>query len=70
VDQLTLTGESNPVRKTNDAVLKDDLTRAETHKLIFVGTNVSEDNGKAIVMEIGMRTEFGKIATIPQSTKN
>ena len=35
MDQLTLTGESNPVRKTNDAVLKDDLTRAETHNLIL-----------------------------------
>ena len=59
VDQSTLTGESNPVRKIKDAVLKDDLTKAETPNLIFAGTNVAEGNGKAVVMEIGMRTEFG-----------
>ena len=67
VNQSTLTGESNPVRKTRDAVLKDDLTKAEIPNLIFAGTSVSEGNGKAIVMEIGMRTEFGKIAGLTQN---
>ena len=69
VDQSTLTGESNPVRKTNDAILKDDLTRAEIPNLIFAGTNVSEGNGKAIVIEIGMKSEFGKIANLTQNMK-
>ncbi len=69
VDQSTLTGESNPVRKVRDAVLKDDLTKAEIPNLIFAGTNVSEGNGKAVVMEIGMRTEFGKIAGLTQNMK-
>jgi magnesium-transporting ATPase (P-type) len=67
VNQSTLTGESNPVRKIKDAVLKDDLTRAELPNLIFAGTAVSEGNGRAIVMEIGMRTEFGKIANLTQN---
>jgi magnesium-transporting ATPase (P-type) len=67
VDQSTLTGESNPVRKIKDAVLRDDLTRAETPNLIFAGTNVSEGNGKAVVIETGMRTEFGKIANLTQT---
>ncbi|SHJ27387.1 potassium and/or sodium efflux P-type ATPase [Parasporobacterium paucivorans DSM 15970] len=67
VDQSTLTGESNPVRKTKDAVLRDDLTRAETPNLIFAGTSVSEGNGKAIVIQIGMKTEFGKIANLTQN---
>jgi len=69
VDQSTLTGESNPVRKTKDAVLKDDLTKAEIPNYIFAGTNVSEGNGKAIIIEIGMRTEFGKIAGLTQNMK-
>ena len=34
VNQSTLTGESNPVRKTSDAVLEEDLTQAETPNLI------------------------------------
>jgi magnesium-transporting ATPase (P-type) len=67
VDQSTLTGESNPVRKSKDAVLKDDLTRAEIPNLIFAGTNVSEGNGKAVVIDIGMGTEFGKIANLTQN---
>lgn len=67
VDQSTLTGESNPVRKIKDAVLTEDLTKAEMPNLIFAGTNVSEGNGKAVVTEIGMRTEFGKIANLTQN---
>jgi P-type Ca2+ transporter type 2C len=67
VNQSTLTGESNPVRKTKDAVLRGDLTRAEIPNLIFAGTNVSEGNGKAAVIDIGMGTEFGKIAHLTQS---
>ncbi len=67
VNQSTLTGESNPVRKINDPIFREDLTKAETPNLIFAGTNVSEGNGKAIVTEIGMKTEFGKIANLTQS---
>jgi potassium/sodium efflux P-type ATPase len=67
VDQSTLTGESNPVRKIKDAVLKEDLTRAEIPNLIFAGTNISEGNAKAVVIETGMRTEFGKIANLTQT---
>lgn len=69
VDQSTLTGESNPVRKTKEAILKDDLTKAEIPNYIFAGTNVSEGNGKAVVMQIGMKTEFGKIAGLTQEMK-
>ena len=67
VDQSTLTGESNPVRKMKDAVLNEDLTRPEMPNLIFAGTNVAGGNGKAIVIGIGMGTEFGKIANLTQT---
>ncbi|MGN0287643.1 MAG: cation-translocating P-type ATPase [Atopobiaceae bacterium] len=67
VDQSTLTGESNPVRKTADAVLEDGLTQAETPNLVFAGTSVSEGNGRVVVTNIGMSTEFGKIASLTQN---
>jgi len=68
VDQSTLTGESNPVRKTQDPVLREGLSRSEMPNLIFAGTSVASGTAKAVVVSIGMDTEFGKIANLAQST--
>ena len=66
-DQSTLTGESQPVRKTNQAVLRTDLTRTEMPNLVFAGTTVVAGTGKAVVFATGMDSEFGKIAHLTQS---
>ncbi|OCN04490.1 haloacid dehalogenase [Erysipelotrichaceae bacterium MTC7] len=66
-NQSALTGESNPVHKQSDAVIKADLTRFEYPNLIFAGTSVSSGSGKAVVTAIGMNTEFGKIANLTQN---
>lgn len=67
VSQSTLTGESNPVRKSDDAVVKDDLSRFEMPNLIFAGTSVSSGTGKAVVIATAMETEFGRIADLTQN---
>lgn len=67
VDQSTLTGESHPVRRTAEAVLRTDLARAEIPNLVFAGTSVVAGTGKAVVFATGMNTEFGKIAHLTQS---
>ena len=67
VNQSTLNGESNPSRKVADAVLEEGLSPAEIPNLVFAGTSVSEGNGRAVVMRIGMDTEFGKIASLTQN---
>ena len=67
MNQSTLNGESNPSRKTSDAVPEDGLTPAEIPNLVFAGTSVSEGNGRAVVLRIGMATEFGKIANLTQN---
>lgn len=67
IEQSALTGESNPIRKSKDPILVEGLTKSEMTNLVFAGTNVSEGNGKAIVTEIGMDTEFGKIAYLTQN---
>ena len=67
VNQSTLTGESNPVRKTYESVLREGLTRSEIPNLVFAGTSVSSGNGKAVVISTGMETMFGKIANLTQS---
>lgn len=69
VNQSTLTGESNPVRKMHDPILRDGLSRAETPNLIFTGTSVSSGTARAVVITTGMNTEFGKIANLTQSMK-
>jgi magnesium-transporting ATPase (P-type) len=68
-NQSTLTGESNPVHKTKEAVLREDLSRAERPNLIFAGTSVASGSGKAVIVSTGMNTEFGKIASLTQSMK-
>lgn len=67
VNQSTLTGESNPVRKNEYPVNDPDLSRFEYKNMIYAGTTVSSGSGKAVVTTIGMETEFGKIAGLTQS---
>ena len=69
VNQSTLTGESNPVRKIHDPVLGEGLSMYEIPNLIFAGTSVASGTAKAVVISIGMKTEFGKIADLTQTVK-
>jgi len=69
VNQSTLTGESNPVRKTHESILREGLSRFEMPNLIFTGTSVASGTAQAIVCAIGMNTEFGKIANLTQGMK-
>ncbi|MCL2655797.1 MAG: cation-transporting P-type ATPase, partial [Coriobacteriia bacterium] len=66
INQSALTGESNPVRKTSEPILNENLSAFETPNLIFAGTSVCNGTGKAVVIAIGMETEFGKIANLTQ----
>jgi potassium/sodium efflux P-type ATPase len=67
VDQSTLTGESNPVRKISSPVDRKDLSRPEMTDLLFTGTNIAAGTGRAVVFATGMDTEFGKIAHLTQT---
>ena len=69
VNQSTLTGESNPVRKNSEEVLRDDLSHVEMPNLVFAGTTVSSGTGRAVVCGTGAHTEFGKIANLTQNLK-
>lgn len=69
VNQSTLTGESNPVRKTHDPILREGQSRFEMANLVFAGTSVASGTAKAVVTSTGMETEFGKIANLTQALK-
>ncbi len=62
VDEAALTGESVPVSK-NTGQLASDTPLAERENIVYKGTNVSRGTAEAIVVETGMGTEVGAIAT-------
>jgi Ca2+-transporting ATPase len=62
-DEAALTGESVPVTKTANP-LSGELPVAERKNLVFSGTVVTFGRGKCIIYSTGMKTEFGKIATM------
>ena len=69
IDQSTLTGESHAVRKTDEAVLGNDIAFTELPNIVFAGTSVAAGTARAVVFATGMETEFGKIARMTQSVK-
>ncbi len=66
-NQSALTGEVMPVVKISEPILRDDLSELEYPNLIFSGTTVISGNGKAIVYQTGMATQFGRIAQLTQN---
>jgi Ca2+-transporting ATPase len=67
VQEAALTGESEPVAKISDVIPQKDISLADRHNMLFMGTTVTYGRGQAIVTETGMRTELGGIAELIQS---
>ena len=64
VDESNLTGENHPVQKTGDGSnTTTNLSLSEQSNMVFCGTLIRAGRGRALVVAIGARTEFGKIAT-------
>ena len=62
VDESALTGESLPVDKRPDAVAAD-TPLAERTSMVYMNTAATKGRGRAVVVETGMETEVGGIAT-------
>ncbi len=69
VNAATLTGESEPVRKMAQPVSGEGLSASEIPNLVLAGTSVAFGSGKAVVYSTGMKTEFGKIASLTQKVQ-
>ncbi|MBU1849638.1 MAG: HAD-IC family P-type ATPase [Nanoarchaeota archaeon] len=61
-DEAILTGESTPQHKSVDAIEGVYISPADMDNMVFMGTAVTHGRGRAIVVNTGMKTEFGKIA--------
>ncbi len=68
IDEAALTGESVPSPKVTVA-FNPNTTLADQENMAFMGTVVTYGKGKAVVTATGMVTEFGKIASSIQATK-
>ena len=67
VEEAALTGESVPVNKNNTFIENDDVPLGDKKNCLFSSTYVTNGKGKAIVTEVGMQTEIGKIANMLSS---
>jgi sodium/potassium-transporting ATPase subunit alpha len=67
VDISSLTGESQPKRRTAEPVAEGHLL--DIPNLVFAGTPVLSGRGRAVVFATGMQTEFGKIARLSTSVE-
>ncbi|MCL4460058.1 MAG: cation-transporting P-type ATPase [Chloroflexi bacterium] len=64
-----LTGESEPVRRTADAVPERQVPLSEIPNIVFAGTSVAFGSGRGVVFATGMNTQFGQIARLTQGVK-
>lgn len=62
IDEASLTGESEPITKTNAILPNESLPVADQKNMVFKGTNILSGNGTAIIVATGLNTEIGKIA--------
>ncbi len=65
-EEAALTGESLPSVKQVEPLDDPELSAGDRTNMLFAGTAVTYGRGQAMVVAIGMSTEFGKIATMLQ----
>jgi len=68
-NNTTLTGEAMPARKSAEPSLRPGRTELERPNLVFAGTSVVSGTARAVVYATGMRTEFGRIAHLTQTSR-
>ena len=66
--EASLTGESVPVDKNTDIIEDEKVGIGDRTNMLFSSSLITYGRGKGIVVETGMNTEVGKIATIINDT--
>ena len=69
IDESTLTGESTPVDKVSSVIKSENVQIADQNNILFSGTTCVYGRGKAVIIDTGMKTELGKIASSIQEVE-
>jgi len=70
VEEAALTGESVPVQKNASLVLDKKASLGDRKNTAFMGTTVSYGRGRGVVVDTGMSTQLGMIATMLKSVED
>lgn len=70
VEEAALTGESVPVQKNASLVLDNKASLGDRKNTAFMGTTVSYGRGRGVVVDTGMNTQLGMIATMLKSVED
>ena len=69
VNESSLTGESEGVNKTVDAIDQQEIALGDQKNMVFSGSLVTYGRATVVVTSTGMNTEIGKIATLMNQTQ-
>lgn len=65
--EASLTGESSAVEKLTESI-DAESSLGDRRNLVFMGTTVMRGNGRAVVVQTGLSTEIGRIASLVKAT--
>ena len=68
--EAAMTGESVPVEKSSDTIEGEEVSLGDRKNILFSSSLVTYGRGKGIVVETGMNTEVGKIASMINETED
>lgn len=69
IEESALTGESYPVRKQSKPIHKSEVAIQDQKNMAFKGTIVTKGNATGAIVQTGMNTALGQIASLLDSTE-
>lgn len=69
IQEATLTGESEAIDKKTHVVENPDAPLGDRVNMAYMGTTIARGRGKGVVVQTGMQTELGKIASMIQEVQ-